>query len=102
MPLRRFRSIRSSPRGGTPRTRAPRGSASTRKVGGVIPLARDEARSLSPLTRLLPSLYPVNTGCRAARWEALGGRLEAWVELPGALARAEADAHREHLYALFM
>ena len=34
------------------------------KVGGGIPLARDEARSLSRLTRLLQSLYPVNTGAR--------------------------------------
>jgi len=34
------------------------------KVGGGIPLARDEAKSLSRLTRLLQSLYPVNTGAR--------------------------------------
>jgi hypothetical protein len=39
-------------------------SASMRRVGGGIPLARDEAKSLSRLTRLLQSLYPVNTGAR--------------------------------------
>jgi hypothetical protein len=39
-------------------------SASMRKVGGGIPLARDEAKSLSRLTRVLQSLYPVNTGAR--------------------------------------
>src|SRR5205823_13690679 len=43
---------------------------SMRKVDGGIPLARDEARSLSRLTRLLQSLYPVNTGARRTCSEA--------------------------------
>src|SRR5438105_13913524 len=61
MPLRRFRSIRSSQRRNASDMR-PFNKRLGAKVGGGIPLARDEAKSLSRLTRLLQSLYPVNTG----------------------------------------
>src|SRR5437868_14981672 len=60
MPLRRFRSIRSSQRRNASDMR-PFNKRLDAKVGGGIPLARDEAESLSRLTRLLQSLYPVNT-----------------------------------------
>src|SRR5438132_5605381 len=63
MPLRRFRSIRSSQRRNASDMR-PFNKRLDAKSWWRIPLARDEAKSLSRLTRLLQSLYPVNTGAR--------------------------------------
>jgi hypothetical protein len=50
-------------------------SASMRKVDGGIPLARDEARSLSRLTRLLRSRYPVNL---LHSWSRRTTRRDSW------------------------
>src|SRR5438105_14850539 len=98
MPLRRFRSIRSSPQRRNASDMRPFNKRLDAKVGGGIPLARDEAKSLSRLTRLLQSLYPVNTGarrtCLPCQEDAQHARAERHAGVVGAHHAPRSGLHR--------